>query len=788
MLPGVSSSAVSTGFARPEERFGSGIDYHGRMVDLSDRELERYVIDAILETSLIGWALVRADGTNLKTSKRMKELLGLGPGPAPNMADALDLLFRGETRAKAQAAWAAGPDDPPSPISLPVDCADGRRAWLRFQLLKQGENILVIAQDVTAHEEAVEAVAKYAESLEAILTHSFDGIAVVRDDGTIQGINPGMERILGFGEEDVQTIGEALGRMFPNQIDLAAIEAMWAEDMVSEAPHERVILATRTDGQRRWCRFQISRMRNAVVVNGQDIHEQVSTQAALRASEGRLRGVFESAQIGMIVTGPGARILRANPALCSLLDYTEDELRQRTFVDITHPDDVEHSRRQSQALRSGKAPHIDMEKRYVRRDGSVVWARTTVSRTMGPAEDGREFVVMVQDISQRKRMERELGKIEKLESLGVLAGGIAHDFNNLLTGILGNLSLARMQQGDPVGLSKRLDQAEKASLRARELTQQLLTFSRGGAPVKKTLAAGALVRETAEFAISGSNVLGQVVVAEDLWLVDADPGQLGQVVHNLVINADQAMPDGGAVHVRVANRRLQEAEVAPLSAGRYITISVSDEGQGIAPETLPRIFDPFFSTKAAGTGLGLATAYSIVSRHGGHIAVHTEKTVGTCMTVFLPASEARTAAEPVVEPGGACRGRVLIMDDEEHVRTIAGEILRTAGFMVDCTADGRAAIDTFGQARQSGEPYDVVVLDLTVPGGVGGQVALGELRQLDPGVQALVSSGYSNDPVMAAHREHGFAGVIAKPYTAAELVQAVRRLLPRWASPAERSR
>lgn len=402
------------------------------------------------------------------------------------------------------------------------------------------------------------------------------------------------------------------------------------------------------------------------------------------------------------------------------------------------------------------------------------------------------FRPLISHINERKKMEAELLKVQKLESLGILAGGIAHDYNNLLTGIMANISLAIQIENPESGafrekpegvLLESLLDAEKATLRARDLTQQLITFSKGGAPVKKLVPDIAeLLRESVEFALRGSNVNPEFHAPDDLSAVEVDPGQLNQVVQNLLINADQAMPAGGVVRVSAENLTLAHGEVLPLKKGRYIKITVQDQGIGVPGENLPKLFDPYFTTKKTGSGLGLATVYSIVARHGGHIAVDSEVGVGTTFTIYLPASDKKVVREEVPKEasfaefmGGA--GRVLVMDDEELVRNIATRILTQAGYEVKTAVDGFEAIDAYVQARESGTPFDLVIMDLTIPGGLGGKETLTKLLEFDPGVKAIVSSGYSNDPIMDDFAKYGFKGVVVKPFSTVELARAAHEVV-----------
>lgn len=382
-------------------------------------------------------------------------------------------------------------------------------------------------------------------------------------------------------------------------------------------------------------------------------------------------------------------------------------------------------------------------------------------------------------ITETKRMQEELIKAQKLESLGVLAGGIAHDFNNILTGILGNLSLANARLDPRHGIAKYLQDCEKAAVRASNLTRQLLTFARGGEPVKKVIEPASLITETTSFVLRGTNVRSIVKPAEDLWCLEADSGQLSQALHNILINAAQAMPHGGTVTVNAMNETLEPDNSLQLPPGHYVKIVVNDSGCGIPSENLARIFDPYFTTKPEGNGLGLASVYSIVKRHGG--AVEVSSTVGaeSSITIHLPALPGGRPEDEVTgnasAPAGS--GRILIMDDEDFIRDIATAILEFMGYDVESCTEGGEAVELYRTALESDLPFDAVILDLTIPGGMGGKEAAALILGIDPGAVLIVSSGYSNDPVIANFRQHGFSGMVSKPFDAKGLARELGRLM-----------
>lgn len=394
-----------------------------------------------------------------------------------------------------------------------------------------------------------------------------------------------------------------------------------------------------------------------------------------------------------------------------------------------------------------------------------------VSKSAAPIRnrEGRILgaVLVFRDISEQLKMEEEVLKVQKLESLGILAGGIAHDFNNILAGILMKTQMAQRALTRGKDALRYLKSVEDATEVATGLTQQLLTFAKGGEPIKRVLSVGTLVRESALFAIRGSAVGCEFDLSRDLWPVEVDQAQISQVINNLVINADQAMPSGGKIRITARNLEVTAGEQNPdLEVGRYVHITVQDQGTGIAREDLPRVFDPYFTTKPRGQGLGLASTYSIIRRHGGRITVESELGKGSTFHVYLPASRKQLGPNtgvPREVPRGS--GRVLVMDDDKLVRESLADLLRELGYQVELAEDGEEALRRYRERQESQQPFDLVIMDLTIPGGMGGKEAVGHLRKIDPEALVIVSSGYSRDPVMANFRDYGFDAVLSKPYS-----------------------
>ncbi len=499
---------------------------------------------------------------------------------------------------------------------------------------------------------------------------------------------------------------------------------------------------------------------------------RIETEELLRRERDRIQTYLDVAGVMLLVLNADRRVALINRQGCQILGYEEKEILGRDWFDTFLPKaNREEVGRVFRRLMAGElAPFEYFENPVVTKCGDeklIAWHNTALrdktGKIIGTLSSG-------EDISQRRKMEDEHLKMEKLESLGVLAGGLAHDFNNLLTGILSNVGLAKLTAGSPEETVERLEEAERASLRARDLIQQLLTFSKGGAPIRKSVSMVELVRESVGFALRGSNVACEYQMGEDLLPVSVDESQIIQVIHNLILNADQAMPAGGTVTVSLCNESISADKIPGLESGNYVLFSVTDRGTGIPQDQLPRIFDPYFTTKEGGSGLGLATVYSIVQRHGGHVAVDSEVNRGTTFRVYLLASTgAVTSKEAPGEHLIAGRGRVLVMDDDELIRQAAGEMLRRLGYEVEFAQDGAEALEKYRQAIAEKEPLDLLIMDLTIPGGMGGMEAIQKLREIDPEVRAIVSSGYSSDPVMAEAAKYGFNGVVAKPYGIAEL-------------------
>jgi len=515
-----------------------------------------------------------------------------------------------------------------------------------------------------------------------------------------------------------------------------------------------------------------------------EITERKRIEEALASEKERLSVTLRSIADGVVTTSTDGTVILMNRAAEDLTGWPAEYAVGKSVATVVHLKRIEPNGgghvEMNSILNAAEMLGVDDQIMLRSRDGSERMVDVAGTPVLDQANQTVGMVFVFRDITEKRRMEEELVKAQKLESLGVLAGGIAHDFNNLLTAILGNVSLAKMHvRPDDKGFG-RLVEAEKASLRAKDLTQQLLTFSKGGAPVKKMAAINDILKDSARFALRGSNVRCDVAIAKDLWLVEIDEGQISQVIHNLIINADQAMPEGGVIRVVAQNVLLgQDGDQGiPVEPGKYVKVSVMDNGHGIAPENVTKVFDPYFTTKAKGSGLGLATSYSILKNHDGIITVDSEIGRGSTFQVYLPASstnqEAQERPQEMILRGN---GSVLVMDDEEMLRDFVGDLLDYLGYEVGLAADGQETIEAYSKAKEAGKPFDCVLMDLTIPGGMGGKEAIQILLEIDPEVRAIVSSGYSDDPVMADYRRYGFCGVVAKPYDAEQLREVLSKVI-----------
>ena len=525
------------------------------------------------------------------------------------------------------------------------------------------------------------------------------------------------------------------------------------------------------------------------VVAAVDLTDLKRAEAALAAEKERLAVTLRAMTEGVITTDTQGVVQFMNRAAAEITQQDAAAAIGRNVAEVCVLRDTRTSEALTlptgRVLGGGAVVDLPPHTTLVGRNGAVCLVEGCCVPVRDVDSELVGTVLVIRDVTVRHRFEEELQRASRLESIGILAGGIAHDFNNILTAIMGNITLALLDAEALTKVGRYLRDAERATLRARDLTQQLLTFAKGGDPVRAAVLLPEIVTEVAQFALHGSRVRCEFDLPDGLWLADADKGQLGQVVQNLVINAVQAMPEGGTIRIGARNETVALQSHRPLLPGDYVHISVADTGTGIKAEHLSKIFDPYFTTKQQGSGLGLTTVYSIIRKHNGHIEVESELGRGTTFHFWLPAQREQQLdlpedREEALKP---LQGRVLFMDDEEPIVQMASLLLQRLGFKVEQARDGAETVEKFTAAYAAGQPFDLVVMDLTVPGGMGGREAITELRRIDPAVKAIVSSGYSSDPVLANYRAYGFRGMVAKPYKIDDFTRVLRDVLRESRSP-----
>lgn len=524
--------------------------------------------------------------------------------------------------------------------------------------------------------------------------------------------------------------------------------------------------------------------KNSIQFVIRDITERIKTKEELVTEKERLSVTLQSISDGMIALDINSKVVLINKIAEKLTGCNHDEAIGKNLDEIFHM--VDEKTRTicknpvEKILKDGIIIKPSSNNLLISKDGK----ERNIINSAAPIRDKNNkvigIVLIFKDITKDRRIDEELQKIHKLESLGILAGGIAHDFNNVITGISGNISLAMLSIDSPEEAYKILSDAQSAVVQAKSLSQQLLTFSKGGSPRKKIISFINLLNDTIPFLLRGSNAIYEMNISTDLWAGEVDESQIRQVIANIVINAEQSMPEGGLIKIKAENIIMGKDLEIPLIEGKYVKISIKDEGIGIPKKHLSKIFDPYFTTKQKGTGLGLSTCYSIIKKHYGHISVESVLGKGTTFSIYLPAS--KEIIEHNDEPQKIKLNiegmkKILVMDDDDIVRNVIGKMLKYLNFKVDFAIDGVEAIEKYNELIKSNSKYDLVIMDLTVPGSMGGDKAIKELLKIDPNVKAIVSSGYSNKTIMSNYKDYGFSGAIAKPYKIEDLSDIIKQVL-----------
>jgi len=637
----------------------------------------------------------------------------------------------------------------------------------------RGDYIQAIVRDITEWKQTKDALQVSEERYRHLFNNTPLGVYRTTPDGRFLMANPALLKMLGFSDLD---------ELMTQNIEESATIVGYPRDKFKEdlEKYGRVdgleIAWRRKDESVLWVRESAVAIRNkddkTLYYDGviEDITESKRAEQRLAESEKKYRTLVEQSNC-MIYIFRHDKLFFVNNTACETLGYTRQEIYDMPLWDLVYQDDLSMMKELAHTRPKDSNPIIA---RVVKKSGEVIDCQFSG----GPVVFNNKKAVMgiARDITDIRRLEKEVQKIDRLESLGLLAGGIAHDFNNLLTGVMGHISLAKTRVYDDDELKNILEEAENASIMAKRLTQQLLTFSSGGAPIKESMDIKAIIEESTRFILRGSNVKSEFDFGLEISMVDADREQLSQVISNLVINAVQAMPDGGLIRIKARNINVYEDNSHSLNAGKYVYIEVADTGTGIPETMINKIFDPYFSTKEDGSGIGLAVSFSIVRRHNGMMEVSSTLGKGSVFKIYLPSVQSVPIKTKQPDQNvKLLRERILLMDDKAVIQRVASVMLKNLGYTVDTAMDGNQAVDMYRNAFHADDPYVCVILDLLVPKGMGGKEAVAKILDIDPNAVAIVSSGYSDDPIMANYKEYGFKGVIAKPYMIDGLARALRR-------------
>lgn len=607
------------------------------------------------------------------------------------------------------------------------------------------------------------------ELLRRIFDSSIDSMLILSPEYEIKFLNSAATELLG-GDAD-----SLIGAIFPFSVQRGEQTEL---EIPGPGDSTRIVELNAVDLM--W------EQQGALLITLRDRTDRRQAELALECEKERLSVILESIADAVIAADQDNVVERINQEASRLIGISHQTAVGRPLGDVLKFKDANSGQTIRNPLdflsSTGQtATALETGISLARKDGEEVFVTAEMRCILDEEMRHRGCVIVLRDVTAHKRAEEELFKAEKLNSISLLAGGIAHDFNNILTAVLGNISVVRMGMDESHSSARRLLSAEKAALQAKTLTQQLLTFSKGGAPVLEATTIDQLVEDYAQFILRGSNVRCEIEKDPNLWAVDADRGQIAQVVNNLIINADQSMPKGGVIRLVLTNEAVHGHQVPALPRGDYVCITVKDDGVGISPENLNRVFDPYFTTKEIGNGLGLASSYSTVKSHRGLMTVESKIGVGSTFRVYLPktAQPVGSAKEPEEEDTTihSGKGRILVMDDMEAMMLVAGEIISMLGYEVEFSRNGTEAIELYKKAKESGNPFDAVVFDLTVPGGMGGEEACGILRQYDPDLIAIASSGYTTSNVMSDFKNAGFNAVVPKPYRIKEMSDVLHRVL-----------
>ncbi|MTI81866.1 MAG: PAS domain S-box protein [Firmicutes bacterium] len=630
----------------------------------------------------------------------------------------------------------------------------------------------LVIRDITERKEYEKTIKHY----QMLFENSRDSMFLVGDGGRILEANYAAAKTYGYSREELLTMN--INDLRVKAISYTEIKSLISKDQLQVFQHRR------KDGTT----FPVEvSLQKATLNNGEvdldivrDITERKQAEEELALEKERLAVTLRSIKDGVITTDSQGKVIISNKAAGTILGQPKEIINNSIYNIFTFLSDnyaQECKQCFNEVITTGLSKDVNNIK-----VSTADNMKKAITISCFPIYDiGSKItgaVLVLRDVTDEQRLQQEMLKASKLESLSVMAGGVAHDFNNLLTGVMGNIQLLTLYNKSNNEELEALLELKKAVRQAKGLTRQLLTFAKGYEPIKKVISIDDLIKEATEFAIRGSAVACKYSFPKDLWPVEVDNSQIYQVINNIVLNAKQAMSNKGEIKIVCENVSINKDHFVAIKAEKYVKISITDHGIGINRKDIQKVFDPFFTTKPEGSGLGLATCYSVIRKHNGHIEVESENDNWTTFNIYLPATLDKSANnesdDGMVIKGS---GRVLIMDDELLVRKVAGRIIKYLGYYVDYAQDGEEAITKYEKAISSGNTFDVVIMDLTIPGGMGGIETIKHLINIDPNVKAVVSSGYSTDPVMAEYKKYGFSAVVSKPYSIEELSKTMKEVI-----------
>jgi len=744
---------------------------------------------ALIANSPLGIYVIQ-NGQFKVISPRFMEITGYSEGELEKI-EPLSLVYEEDRDYVRTAAVQMLKMERSSPYQFRIVTKQGDIRWIMetvASITYQGlRSALGNFMDITDQVLLNQALEEQDALLKAILTSSPLGIVLV-ENMTIKWANHAAAVIFGYDSEN-QLVGKEVKEFCASSKEYETIERI-----VSDHPPHRpeVVLDgkfKRKDGSIFYGEVRVSSLKGygsseKFVATLSDISWRKEAEASLAAEREWLAVTLRSIGDGVICTDKKGKVVLMNKVAEELTGWSEREAMGRDFWDVFKIEEeltgIPLDDPVKKVLANNTSVGLTEGTLMIARDGSERFIGDSAAPVRDSQGNALGVVVVFRDITARRALEREVAKVQKLEAIGCLAGGIAHDFNNLLMGILGNVTLAKMNLEGLPHVLESLEKAEQVCLRAKELSQKLITFSSGGEPKRQVTKMDHFLRESVGFALSGSHIKPLYDLPNDLWEVKIDISQIGQVIHNIVMNAVEAKPRSGSVKISAENIEISADDISPIEPSYYVKISIEDDGEGIEQENLQKVFDPFFSTRKMGRGLGLSIAHSVIKKHGGHIKIDSKAGIGTIVEIYLPA--VRLSADKPVNPQASqspTHPRVLLMDDEDIVRDVAGKMLEKLGCRVELARDGAEVITLYKKAMETGDTFDAVILDLTVPGGMGGEETAQKLKEMDSSVNAIASSGYSDSPIMSDFEDHFFSAAIAKPYRLEDLEVVINKAIGR---------